>query len=217
MLNRLTTWIRNREGNVAIILAIAIVPILVLVGIAIDLQNTNTSRQFLQYTMDNAVIAGSREMQAGKSQAEIANYINDFVDGVVKAKNYAVSCKPVEVNFSKGTQDINATIKCQQETTLTELIGYHYLEFTIVSGSTYGIGNVDVTFVFDVSGSMGTSKMRALKDAAYDAVDVLLPKIPKQTWARSASAWRPIRPWQMQAITSLRSRMNNPNAPILPA
>ena len=179
MLNRLTTWIRNREGNVAIILAIAIVPILVLVGIAIDLQNTNTSRQFLQYTMDNAVIAGSREMQAGKSQAEIANYINDFVDGVVKAKNYAVSCKPVEVNFSKGTQDINATIKCQQETTLTELIGYHYLEFTIVSGSTYGIGNVDVMFVFDVSGSMGTSKMRALKDAAYDAVDVLLPKNPE--------------------------------------
>ncbi len=179
MLNRLTTWTRNREGNVAIILAIAIVPILVLVGIAIDLQNTNTSRQFLQYTMDNAVIAGSREMQAGKSQAEIANYINDFVDGVVKAKNYAVSCKPVVVSFSKGTQDINATIKCQQETTLTELIGYHYLEFTIVSGSTYGIGNVDVTFVFDVSGSMGTSKMSALKDAAYDAVDVLLPKNPE--------------------------------------
>ena len=71
MLNKLTSWKENRDGNVAIILAIAIVPILVLVGIAIDLQNTNTSRQFIQYTMDNAVIAGSREMQVGKSKAEI--------------------------------------------------------------------------------------------------------------------------------------------------
>jgi Flp pilus assembly protein TadG len=176
MLNTMTKWIENRDGNVAIILAIAIIPILALVGIAIDLQNTNTSRQFIQYTMDNAVIAGSREMQAGKSKAEINTYINNFVDGVVKAKNYAVGCKPVEVTYSEGSQDINATIKCQQKTTLTELIGYQYLDFTITSGSTYGIGNVDVSFVFDISGSMGwDGKMGALKNAAEDAVDVLLP------------------------------------------
>ena len=178
MLNKITTWIERRDGNVAIILAIAIIPILVLVGIAIDLQNTNTSRQFVQYTIDNAVIAGSREMQAGKSQQEISDYINTFVDGVVKDKNYAITCKPVVVTFTKGTQDIDATIKCSQKTTLTELIGYHYLDFAITSGSTYGIGSVDVAFVFDVSGSMGTSKMNALKAAAYDAVDVLLPKNP---------------------------------------
>lgn len=178
MLNKLTTWIENREGNVAIILAIAIIPILVLVGIAIDLQNTNTSRSFMQYTIDNAVIAGSREMQAGKSQADIQTYINNFVEGVVKDKSYSMSCKPPEVTFTKGTQDIDVTVKCSQKTTLTELIGYQYLDFTVTSGSTYGIGSVDVAFVFDVSGSMGTSKMKALKDAAYDAVDVLLPKNP---------------------------------------
>ncbi|MEZ6001685.1 pilus assembly protein TadG-related protein [Hyphomonas sp.] len=176
MLNKLTTWIDNRDGNVAMILAIAIVPILALVGIAIDLQNTNTSRQFIQYTMDNAVIAGSREMQAGKSKAEINTYIRNYVEGVIKAKNYMVACKPVEVTYSDGSQDINATIKCQQKTTLTELIGYQYLDFAVTSGSTYGIGKVDVSFVFDISGSMGWSgKMSALKDAAEDAVDVLLP------------------------------------------
>jgi len=176
MLNKLNTWADNREGNVAIIMGIAIVPILVLVGIAIDLQNTNTSRSFIQYSIDNAVIAGAREMQAGASEKEITAYINKFVDGVVKAKNYAITCKPVEVTYTNGKQNIDATIKCAQETTLTELIGYHYLDFTVTSGSTYGIGNVDVAFVFDISGSMGTTKMNNLKDAAYDAVDVLLPK-----------------------------------------
>jgi len=176
MPNKIITWAQNREGNVAMILAIAIVPILVLVGIAIDLQNTNTSRSFIQYSVDNAVIAGAREMQAGKSEAEITAYINDFVDGVVKAKNYAITCKPVEVSYTNGKQNIDATVKCAQETTLTALIGYQFLNFTVTSGSTYGIGNVDVAFVFDISGSMGTTKMNNLKDAAYDAVDVLLPK-----------------------------------------
>lgn len=176
MFNKLIEWSENREGNVATILAIAIIPILVLVGIAIDLQNTNTSRSFVQYTIDNAVIAGSREMQAGKSQDEIRAYINKFVDGVIKAKSYAMSCQPAEVTFTQGSQDIDVTIKCAQETTLTELIGYHHLNFTVTSGSTYGIGSVDVAFVFDVSGSMGWSgKMDALKDAAEDAVDILLP------------------------------------------
>lgn len=176
MLNKLNTWADNREGNVAIIMGIAIVPILVLVGIAIDLQNTNTSRSFIQYSIDNAVIAGAREMQAGASEEEITAYINKFVDGVVKAKNYAITCKPVEVTYTNGKQNIDATIKCAQETTLTALIGYQHLDFTVTSGSTYGIGNVDVSMVFDVSGSMGWSgKMGALKDAAQDAVDILLP------------------------------------------
>ncbi len=176
MLSRLTTWKENREGNVAIILAISIIPILALIGIAIDLQNTNRSREFIQYSLDNAVIAGSREMQAGKSKAEINAYINNFVDGVLKAKKYYASCKPVTVEYPKGTQDINATVKCQQKTTLTELIGFKYLDFSVTSGSTYGIGNVDVAMVFDVSGSMASSgKIYALKDAAQDAVDILLP------------------------------------------
>jgi len=177
VLDKTVRWIQNREGNVAVILAIAIVPILVLVGVAIDLQNTTTSRTFIQYTIDNAVIAGSREMQAGKSQNEIRSYINNFVDGVIKTKGYAMSCKPAEVVFTPGTQDIDVTIKCAQETTLTQLIGYQHLNFTVTSGSTYGIGSVDVSFVFDISGSMaGSSKIGALKDAAEDAVDILLPK-----------------------------------------
>ena len=176
MLDRTIRWIENREGNVAVILAIAIVPILVLVGVAIDLQNTTTSRSFIQYTIDNAVIAGSREMQAGKSQDDIRAYINKFVDGVIKSKGYAMSCKPAEVTFTPGTQNIDVTIKCAQETTLTELIGYQYLNFTVTSGSTYGVGSVDVAFVFDISGSMGwDGKMGALKDAAEDAVDILVP------------------------------------------
>ena len=56
-----------------------------------------------------------------------------------------------------------------------QITGTKELTFGVTSASTYGIGKVDIAFVFDVSGSMGGSKMTALKDAAETAVDVLIP------------------------------------------
>ncbi|MCA8900885.1 MAG: hypothetical protein KDA53_06500 [Hyphomonas sp.] len=177
MHSRLNTWKKDREGNLTIIIALSLVPILALVGMAIDLQATNTSRSFVQYALDNAVIAGSKEMQVGKSQEEIEAYIKEFVEASIAAKGMMTSCSDVKVNFSKGSQDINASISCSQPTTLTALIGHEHLDFTVSTGTTYGIGKVDVAMVFDVSGSMEwDNKMDALKAAAKDAVDVLLPK-----------------------------------------
>ena len=55
-------------------------------------------------------------------------------------------------------------------------MGFETLDFTIDSGTTYGVGDVDLVMVFDVSGSMGWyGRMDDLKDAAEDAVDVLIP------------------------------------------
>ncbi|MEZ5945360.1 MAG: TadE/TadG family type IV pilus assembly protein [Hyphomonas sp.] len=170
-------WKDNKDGNISVIFAVAMVPILALVGMAIDLQNTNTSRNFVQYALDNAVIAGSREMQKGKSGDDIKAYVADFLNASIAAKGLSISCSQPKVVLTDGAQDIDISISCSQPTTLTALIGYNNLDFSVSSGSTYGIGKVDVAFVFDVSGSMGSNgKMDALKDAAQDAVDVLLPE-----------------------------------------
>lgn len=177
MKRALKKWLKDRKGNLTIIIALSLVPILALVGMAIDLQATNISRSFVQYALDNAVIAGSKEMQQGKSQQDIENYIKEFVEASIAAKGMMTDCGDVKVSFTDGSQNIDAKITCSQPTTLTALIGHDHLDFTISTGSTYGIGKVDVAMVFDVSGSMGwDGKMDALQVAAKDAVDVLLPK-----------------------------------------
>ena len=167
----------DREGNLSIMLAVSIVPILALVGMAVDLQNTNTSRSYVQYVIDSAVIAGSKEMQAGKTKDEIEAYVDTYVDSALASKGLSITCGQAQVSFAEGSQNIDMSISCSQSTTLTALIGYEHLDFTVSSGSTYGVGKVDVAFVFDVSGSMGQNgKMSALKNAAQDAVDILLPE-----------------------------------------
>ncbi|KDA03304.1 hypothetical protein HOC_06698, partial [Hyphomonas oceanitis SCH89] len=169
-------WRDETRGNVAIIFALSIIPILSIVGVAIDTQMTMTQKNKIQSMIDNAVIYGARSMQAGKSRADVTKDVNQYVAALLKQQKGNVSCTGVALEYVDGKQDINATIMCSQPTTLSNLFGQTKMDFRVRSGSTYGIGKLEVSFVFDVSGSMGNSgKMNDLQVAARDAVDTLMP------------------------------------------
>ena len=169
-------WRDETRGNVAIIFALSIIPILSIVGVAIDTQMTMTQKNKIQSMIDNAVIYGARSMQAGKSRADVTKDVNQYVAALLKQQSGNVSCTGVALQYVDGKQDINATIMCSQPTTLSNLFGQTKMDFRVRSGSTYGIGKLEVSFVFDVSGSMGNSgKMNDLQVAARDAVDTLMP------------------------------------------
>jgi Flp pilus assembly protein TadG len=169
-------WRADSGGNIAIIFALSIIPILSIVGVAIDTQMTMTQKNKIQSMIDNAVIYGARSMQAGKSRADVTKDVNQYVAALLKQQKGDVSCTGVALEYVDGKQDINATIMCSQPTTLSNLFGQTKMDFRVRSGSTYGIGKLEVSFVFDVSGSMGNSgKMASLKIAARDAVDTLMP------------------------------------------
>lgn len=169
-------WRAETRGNIAIIFALSIIPILSIVGVAIDTQMTMTQKNKVQSVIDNAVIYGSRSMQAGKSRADVTLEVNTYVAALLKQQSSTLTCTGVALQYVDGKQDINATILCAQPTTLSNLFGQTKMEFRIQSGSTYGIGKLEVAFVFDVSGSMRSNgKMGDLKVAARNAVDTLMP------------------------------------------
>jgi Flp pilus assembly protein TadG len=167
---------RDTRANVAVIAALAILPILAIAGIAIDVQMALTEKGKVQAVIDSAVIAGSKAMQAGKSQEQINTLVQDYVDALVSVQGSGLSCTDPELTFLDGTQNIEAEIRCAQTTTLTQLLHRDKLFFRVRSGTTYGIGNVDVAFIFDVSGSMNwDSRLGNLKTSAKIAFDELLP------------------------------------------
>lgn len=167
---------RDMRANVAVIAALAILPILAIAGIAIDVQAALTEKNKVQAVIDSAVIAGSKAMQAGKSQDQIRTLVHDYVEALVNVESAGLSCMDPELTFLDGTQNIEAEIRCAQATTLTQLLHRDKLYFRVRSGTTYGIGNVDVAFIFDVSGSMNSnSRLDNLKTSAKIAFDELLP------------------------------------------
>jgi Flp pilus assembly protein TadG len=169
-------WRADERGNIAMIFALSIIPILSIAGVAIDTQMTLTQKNKVQAVIDSAVIFGSRAMQAGASRTEVTKDVTSYVTALLKQQSNSLDCAPVALEYAEDAEDINASIFCSQPTTLSNVFGKTKMDFRVRSGSTYGIGKVEVAFVFDVSGSMGNSgKMADLKSAALDAVDTLLP------------------------------------------
>ena len=170
------------DGQISIIVALALIPILTIAGLAIDFQRTSTYKSRVQYAMDAALIAGSRAKQEGKTNEEISALVTDYMNAVLAVEtgseednDTTTYCEDAVVDIPPNSEDINASIDCSYPTTLSMAIGRTEMQFTVSSTSTYGIGNLDVAFVFDVSGSMGGSRIRDLRAAAKQAVDTLLP------------------------------------------
>lgn len=167
---------RDTSGHVAIIAALSIIPIVSVAGLAIDFQMTTTKKSKVQHVVDSAVLAGSKSMQAGKSRKEIRTDVRRYVKALTKNEGQGLRCKGAKVKFTKDSQDIEVSVQCWQDTSLSQIMGKEEMEFNVSSTSTYGIGKVDVAFIFDNSGSMNSNnRLSNLKASAREAIDVLLP------------------------------------------
>jgi len=170
-------FLKDTAGNVAIIAALSVIPIVSIAGFAVDFQRVLTKKNTVQHTLDAAIIAAARERQAGRTENEISQFVANQFDALLLANDPELSCETPAVAFDPESEAIDASVRCSQPTTLTGIFGQDRLDFTVETGSTYGIGQVDVAFVFDLSGSMNSGgRLNALKSAALDAVDVLLPE-----------------------------------------
>ena len=136
-------WRANERGNIAIIFALSIIPILSIVGVAVDTQMTLTQKNKVQAVIDSAVIFGSRAMQAGASRTEVTQDVTSYVTALLKQQSNSLDCAPVALEYADDAEDINASIFCSQPTTLSNVFGQTKMNFRVRSGSTYGIGKVE--------------------------------------------------------------------------
>ena len=168
--------LRETSGNVAMIAALSIIPIIGVAGLAVDFQLVVTKKTTVQQTLDVTSIAAARERQEGSTNAEATAFAKDYFADLLAVNDPQLGCAPVSVSFVENSEEMNLSVTCTQPTTLSAVLGREEVDFTVESGSTFGVGQVDVAFVFDVSGSMRGSKLSALQDAAEQAFEALLPE-----------------------------------------
>ena len=164
---------RDERGKVAVIVALSVLPIATLAGFAIDFQLLTTKKNKMQLSLDSSAIAGCRAMQEGKSEDEVKLVVREYFQSVNGLEGEFLVCQSPDVSLSAETLEANTS--CTQQTTLGAVAGVEEIDFGIRSVCTYGIGQLDVAFVFDVSGSMQGSRINALKSAAKDSLDTLMP------------------------------------------
>ena len=171
------TLAKNDRANVAMITGLALVPMISVAGFAVDYRATTTSKVKVQAVADSAVLIGARVLQNNQDRDATKQIIITTVDDQLRGHNGYLSCQSPTITFADDDTEIFLDIDCRQNTSLLQVIGVTDLDFSVQSASVWGIGKLEVAFMFDVSGSMGDeNRMVDLKEAAEDAVDILLPE-----------------------------------------
>ncbi len=132
---------KSNEGNIAVIFAIAILPVLGLVGAAIDYSRASKARTSMQAAMDSTALMLSSDLTQGlitpsqintKAQAYFAALLTDK------------AAKPISVSatYTPGTSSTGAAIQINGSGSITtdfmRVVGFPNMNFNTTSTTTWG-------------------------------------------------------------------------------
>jgi Flp pilus assembly protein TadG len=170
-------FVESRRGNIAVIFAIALIPVLVFVGMAVDYSRASLARTAMQAALDSTALMLSRDLASGtitpsqvsaKAQAYFAAvYINPDAQSVA-----------INVTYTPGGSGAGQTILLNGSGAITtdfmNLAGYPTMGFNVSSTTTWGTDLLRIALVLDNTSSMNDyNKIGALKTAAKTLVTQL--------------------------------------------
>lgn len=161
-----------RRGNMAMILAICLVPLLVGIGAAVDYSRIVDSRERMQHALDASVLALSSE--AAKLSADQvtarAKQLFDFNFPSGSATGVTVKATYTHTNGSVIDASASGTVAM----TFMNIVGIKSQTVSVTSTSAWSQARLRVALALDNTGSMKYSgKIEALKTATNNLIDKL--------------------------------------------
>jgi Flp pilus assembly protein TadG len=159
-------------GNVTITFAVALIPLLALVGTAVDYSRASAIRTAMQSAADSTALAVAKNastLTAAQVQAQAdtlfrASFARTDVNGLTVTSAYS----------NTGGSNLAIGAKATMKTTFLAVMGISEMSLSTTSTSTWGSTRLRVALVLDTTGSMDSSgKMTALKTATASLLDQL--------------------------------------------
>ena len=167
------------QGNIAVIFAIALVPVLGFVGAAIDYSRAVQARSSLQVALDSAALMVSKDLTNGTiTEADIEAKTKSYFSGLYTGKSGTVDPSTIHATYtakdSNGISNIVVTGSGSMTTDFMRIAGYPTLGFSTSSTAAWGNTRMRVAMILDNTGSMAQNgKMSAMQSAAKDMIDTL--------------------------------------------
>lgn len=164
---------QSQQGNVAVMAAILIFPIVLIMGGGMDVVRATTIRVAMQQALDAAVLAAAPLNQAQDAEEAVQEYFYANIYKVMDdAEDVALSVSSL-VELDGKT--VTATANYSYTTLFLSLVGMQSIDIGVESGGKQGWQNLEISLVLDVSGSMNNSgKIGELRNAAEDFIDIVL-------------------------------------------
>ncbi len=178
---------RSEGGNIAVIFAIALVPILTFMGAAIDYSRANSARSSMQSALDSTALMLSKDLTDGRiSSSDIEVKAQSYFTALYTNKDSTVATPDIHGTYTPkdpitGQSTIVVSGSGYVTTDFMRIAGFPQLNFNTGATSTWGNARMRVALVLDVTGSMSQdNKMPNLQSAAKAMIDTL-SNLNKQT------------------------------------
>jgi Flp pilus assembly protein TadG len=160
----LTRLRRDIRGNTLAIMAAALIPLIGFAGSAVDMARLYVVKVRLQQACDAGVLAGRKAMtdtqmstpleDAAKQQAT-AFFNNNFRPGWYQNRNVSFSTSKASVNTTVGVANaVSGTASATVPMALMQFFGVSARPLTVNCQAVFDVGDADVMFVLDITGSM---------------------------------------------------------------
>ncbi len=165
------------QGNIAVIFAIALVPVISFVGAAIDYSRANSARSSMQAALDSTALMLSKDLTSGiitaaQVNAKAASYFTALYTNP-DAFSVAISATYTASNGSLGST-IQVNGSGSVNTDFMKVAGFPTLSFATSSTTAWGNVKMRVALALDNTGSMADNgKITALRTAATNLITQL--------------------------------------------
>lgn len=160
---------RDKRGNFATIFALALIPILVAMGAAVDISRAYVVQSRLRSALDAAGLAVGTA--TGKTTSEVQAIAQAYFDANYPADKLGV---PGAISVSDNGDTVDLSVTAELPTTIMGIVGIHDMNVSATSQIKRQGKKLEVALVLDNTGSMGQSgKLQSMKDAAKLLLDTL--------------------------------------------
>ncbi len=164
----LSRFLPAEKGNVGVLFALAMIPVIGGMGAAIDYSMANAYRTDMQKALDSTALALTRLMPTDQ-----ANLDTKGMQYFSASMGYH-KLTGLNLTITPETGIIKLAAKGYYEPSVAGVLGITNFEVGARSEAKWGIGKVEVALALDNTGSMGSSgKLTQLKTAAHNLLDVL--------------------------------------------
>ncbi|MEM9279619.1 MAG: pilus assembly protein [Pseudomonadota bacterium] len=174
--NQVSSFTKDRSGNIFMVTALSIFAIMGSAGAAIDYSRIYTTKSKMEQALDSAVLATGVSLTKGetnqdKLRAQFDAFFNINVEG---SGNHAEEYRVSSFSANPTSGEVKAEVVAIVDPTLMAIFGYEEFEVGAESTAVFDQTDVEVAMMLDVTGSMEGQKIRDLRAAATEAVDILI-------------------------------------------
>ena len=168
-------WVKDTGGNVVMLFALCMVPVLMVAAFAVDSARQITTDRHLQAAIDAASLAGARAMEdASTTNAEIETIAMKSYRANLDTAHADVDCVDATVTINRLAGTVKVESNCAVQTMFGENISPETVSVSSGATAKANVTKLDLALMLDVSGSMSGQKLTDLKTAAKNAAQTLI-------------------------------------------